>query len=60
LKGGKIIPFIRNDQGKKTTRDLETGVRTSFIIGRDSSKSYADGNVYIDDGISPESVTFNV
>lgn len=60
LKGGKIIPFIRNDQGKKTTRDLETGVKTSFIIGRDSSKSYADGNVYIDDGISPESVVFNV
>jgi hypothetical protein len=59
LKGGKIIPFIRNDKGYKVTRDLETGVKTSFIIGRDQSKNYADGNVYIDDGISAESITFD-
>ena len=59
LKGGKIIPYQRNDKGYKVTKDFETGIKMSFIVGRDESKSYADGNVFIDDGISAESVTFN-
>jgi hypothetical protein len=41
------------------TKDFETAIKMSFIVGRDESKSYADGNVFIDDGISAESITFN-
>jgi alpha-glucosidase (family GH31 glycosyl hydrolase) len=55
LKAGKIIPFQKNTQSYKTTTDFQTKLKTSFVIARDAAKSYAEGYVLIDDGISADS-----
>jgi hypothetical protein len=51
LKAGKIIPFQQQNLAIKTTTDLNTQSRISFLIMRDESQ-YADGYTLVDDGIT--------
>ena len=52
-KSGTIIPYLNNNKGFKTTRDVETGIPTTIRIVRDPVSKMAEGNLMIDDGISP-------
>jgi alpha-glucosidase (family GH31 glycosyl hydrolase) len=52
-KSGTIIPYLNNNKGYKTTRDIETGLATTIRIVRDPVSKMAQGNLMIDDGISP-------
>ena len=52
-KSGTIIPYLNKNKGYKTTRDIETGLATTIRIVRDPVSKMAQGNLMIDDGISP-------
>jgi len=52
-KSGTIIPYLNNNKGFKTTRDVETGIATTIRIVRDPINKMAEGHLMIDDGISP-------
>lgn len=52
-KSGTIIPYLNNNKGFKTTRDVETGLATTIRIIRDPVNKMAEGHLMIDDGISP-------
>ena len=52
-KSGTIIPYLNNNKGFRTTRDVETGVPTTIRIVRDPVTKMAEGHLMIDDGISP-------
>lgn len=52
-KSGTIIPYLNNNKGFKTTRDVETGLPTTIRIVRDPLTKAAYGHLMIDDGISP-------
>lgn len=51
LKEGKAIPYQPNDSGASTTAEMLTQ-NIHFLAFRDSN-NYAEGNLLIDDGISP-------
>ena len=52
-KSGTILPYLNNNKGFRTTRDLETGVPTTIRIVRDPQTKMAEGHLMIDDGLSP-------
>lgn len=44
---------MNNNKNCRTTKDVETQLRTSFRILRDPETNYAEGDLMIDDGITP-------
>jgi alpha-glucosidase len=52
-KSGTIIPWLNNNKALRTTRDVEQQLRTGFRIVRDPSTLAAEGDLMIDDGITP-------
>jgi len=51
-RGGSIIPYLNNNLGLRTTRDVENQLRTGFRVVRDD-QGYAEGDFMLDDGESP-------
>lgn len=51
-RGGSIIPYLNNNLGLRTTRDVENQLRTGFRVVRDE-QGYAEGDFMIDDGETP-------
>lgn len=50
LRPGKVIPYQQNTGLQKTPADFAANLKTTLIINR--KNGYADGTVYIDDGLT--------
>lgn len=52
-KSGTIIPYLYNNKGYRTTRDIETNLATAIRIVRNPTNKAAEGHLMIDDGVTP-------
>lgn len=52
-RSGTIIPYLYNNKGFRTTRDIETNIATTIRIVRDPVTKYAEGHLMFDDGTTP-------